>query len=82
MPKEQSRVVKRSIIIGSRKSSVSLEDAFWNALSEIALKEGLTASELVTRIDKDRQHANLSSAIRLYVLDQYRPTHGGKGKRS
>jgi predicted DNA-binding ribbon-helix-helix protein len=69
---EQSRVAKRSIIIGSRKSSVSLEDAFWNALNEIASEEGLTASVLVTGIDNDRQHANLSSAIRLYVLDYYR----------
>jgi predicted DNA-binding ribbon-helix-helix protein len=72
MSKGQSRVAKRSIIIGSRKSSVSLEDAFWNALNEIASEEGLTASVLVTRINKDRQHANLSSALRIYVLDHYR----------
>jgi predicted DNA-binding ribbon-helix-helix protein len=69
---EQSKIAKRSVIIGSRKSSVSLEDAFWSALNEIASGDGLTASVLVTRIDKDRQHANLSSAIRLYVLNHYR----------
>ncbi len=69
---KQSRVVKRSIIIGTRKSSVSLEDAFWNALNEIASEVGCTPSVIVSPIDKDRQHANLSSAIRLYVLEHYR----------
>ncbi len=69
---EQSGIVKRSIIIGSRKSSVSLEDAFWNALNEIASEAGCTPSVIVSPIDKEGQHANLSSAIRLYVLEHYR----------
>jgi predicted DNA-binding ribbon-helix-helix protein len=66
-----STVVKRSIVIGGHKTSVSLEDAFWTALKEIAGGREVTVSELVHSIDKNRQHTNLSSAIRLYVLGHY-----------
>jgi predicted DNA-binding ribbon-helix-helix protein len=67
-----SPVVKRSIVIAAHKTSVSLEDAFWKALKEIALARGTTLSNLVTSIDVDRQHGNLSSCLRLFVLDFYR----------
>jgi predicted DNA-binding ribbon-helix-helix protein len=68
----KSPVVKRSIVIGGHKTSVSLEDAFWNALKEIAASRGMTLSEIVKAIDSDRQHGNLSSAIRLFVLAHFR----------
>ena len=68
----KSPVVKRSIVIAGHKTSVSLEDAFWTALKEIAGSRDLTMSELVASIDHDRRHGNLSSAIRLFVLDHYR----------
>ena len=68
----KSPVVKRSIIIAGHKTSVSLEDAFWKALKEIAGGRHITLSELVAVIDSERQHGNLSSAIRLFVLDFYR----------
>src|SRR5262249_18507900 len=68
----KSLVVKRSIMIGGRRSSVSVEEAFWNGLKEIASTCRLSLSELVDRIDARRQHSNLSSAIRLFVLDHYR----------
>ena len=68
----KSPVVKRSIIIAGHKTSVSLEDAFWKGLKEIAGSRDLTLSDLVATIDTDRQHGNLSSAIRLFVLDHYR----------
>ena len=68
----KSPVVKRSIVIAGHKTSVSLEDAFWTALKEIAGSRDLTMSELVASIDTDRQYGNLSSAIRLFVLDFYR----------
>jgi predicted DNA-binding ribbon-helix-helix protein len=68
----KSPVVKRSIVIASHKTSVSLEDAFWIGLKEIAGSRGMTLSELVALIDQDRRHGNLSSAIRLFVLDHYR----------
>jgi predicted DNA-binding ribbon-helix-helix protein len=68
----KSPVVKRSIVIAGHKTSVSLEEAFWKGLKEIATSRDLTLSDLVASIDTDRHHGNLSSAIRLFVLDHYR----------
>jgi len=68
----KSPVVKRSIVIAGHKTSVSLEDAFWTSLKEIATSRAMTLSELVASIDTGRQHGNLSSAIRLFVLDHFR----------
>lgn len=68
----KSPVVKRSIVIASHKTSVSLEDAFWTALKEIAGQRNITLSDLVAAIDGERRHGNLSSAIRIFVLDHFR----------
>ncbi len=68
----KSLITKRSIIIGGHKTSVSLEDAFWEAMKEIAIARGTTLSNLVSSIDADRERGNLSSSIRLFVLDFYR----------
>jgi predicted DNA-binding ribbon-helix-helix protein len=68
----KSPVVKRSIVIAGHKTSVSLEDAFWDALKEIASTRDVTLSEVVANIDALRNQGNLSSAIRLYVLDHFR----------
>ncbi|HEY1542378.1 MAG TPA: ribbon-helix-helix domain-containing protein [Xanthobacteraceae bacterium] len=68
----KSPVVKRSIVIGGHKTSVSLEDAFWKGLKEIASQRDQTLSELVGSIDAERRHGNLSSGLRLFVLDYYR----------
>jgi predicted DNA-binding ribbon-helix-helix protein len=68
----KSPVVKRSIVIAGHKTSVSLEDAFWKGLKEIADARGMTLSDIVANIDSQRRHGNLSSAIRLFVLDHYR----------
>jgi predicted DNA-binding ribbon-helix-helix protein len=68
----KSPVVKRSIVIAGHKTSVSLEDAFWQGLKEIAAERDMTLSDLVATIDTDRRQGNLSSAIRLFVLDYYR----------
>ena len=73
----KSPVVKRSIVIAGHKTSVSLEDAFWTGLKEIAAKRDLTLSDMVAAIDQDRRHGNLSSAIRLFVLDFYRGVQEG-----
>ena len=67
-----SPVVKRSIVIAGHKTSVSLEDAFWQGLKQIATERDITLSDLVASIDTDRHHGNLSSAIRLFVLEYYR----------
>ena len=68
----KSMVAKRSVLIAGRKTSVSLEDAFWQSLKEIASEHDMTPSELVADINSKRRDANLSSAIRLFVLDFYR----------
>ena len=72
----KSPVVKRSIVIAGHKTSVSLEDASWRGLKDIAHERHMTVSELVASIDVDRQHSNLSSAIRLLVLGVYRDQLG------
>ena len=58
-----SPVLRRSIIIAGHKTSISLEDEFWNSFKEIADERGMTVTALVGAIDDDRKHANLSSAI-------------------
>ena len=68
----KSPVVKRSIVLRGHKTSVSLEDEFWKGLKEIAGKRLMTLSVLVDGIDANRQQGNLSSALRLFVLDFYR----------
>lgn len=67
----KSSVIKRSIVIDGHKTSVSLEDAFWNDLKNIAHAERVTLSELVAKIDGTRKQSNLSSAIRLFVLGHF-----------
>ena len=74
----KSPVVKRSIVIAGHKTSVSLEDAFWTSLKEIAGTRDLTLSDLVASIDTDRRVGNLSSAIRLFVLDHFRGQADGR----
>jgi predicted DNA-binding ribbon-helix-helix protein len=69
--KLKSLVTKRSIIIDSHKTSLSLEDDFWKALKGIARGRGETLSYLVGSIDANRQFANLSSALRIFVLRHY-----------
>ena len=68
----KSLIVKRSVVLGGHKTSVSLEDAFWKSLKQIAASGKMTVSELLTAIDSGRHHGNLSSAIRLFVLNFYR----------
>lgn len=74
----KSPVVKRSIVVAGHKTSVSLEEAFWTSMKEISASRSMTLSDLVSEIDKGRKQGNLSSAIRLYVLDYFR-TKAGAG---
>jgi predicted DNA-binding ribbon-helix-helix protein len=69
---DKSPVVKRSIVVGGHKTSVSLEEAFWSGMKEISRARGLALSDLVGEIDTNRQQGNLSSAIRLFVLDHFK----------
>jgi predicted DNA-binding ribbon-helix-helix protein len=68
----KSPVIKRSIVIAGHKTSVSIEDAFWSALKEIAQARRQSVAEVIASIDGARRGANLSSAIRVFVLDYYR----------
>lgn len=70
-PKEYA-VVKRSVVIRHHKTSISLEEAFWDGLKEIAIRKGLTMSTLIEAIDSARKTNNLSSAVRLFVLEHYK----------
>jgi predicted DNA-binding ribbon-helix-helix protein len=64
----RSRVLKRSVLVGRHRTSVSLEDVFWNELRAIARKSNMHLSQLISRIDAEREHCNLSSAIRMFVF--------------
>ena len=68
----KSSARKRSIFVAGYKTSISLEDEFWKSFKEIASERGITVGELVRAIDANRNHANLSSAIRLFVIGVYR----------
>jgi predicted DNA-binding ribbon-helix-helix protein len=78
----KSSVMKRSVILTGHKTSVSLEDEFWKGLREIAHERDMTLSELIAAIDADRERANLSSAIRLFVLRFYRDQLVGRDQIS
>ena len=65
----KSLVAKRSIVIDGHKTSVSLEGAFWTELEGIGHFRSVTLSQLVAEIDATRKQGNLSSAIRIFVLE-------------
>jgi predicted DNA-binding ribbon-helix-helix protein len=64
-----ARVVKRSLVIAGHRTSISLEDAFWRRLRVIAAERGLSLNRLAAMVDASRGGANLSSAIRVFVLE-------------
>jgi predicted DNA-binding ribbon-helix-helix protein len=68
----KSSVIKHSVVIDAHKTSVSLEKVFWLALKEIAQEKGNTLKYEIDAIDDAREHSNLSSAIRLHVLNHFR----------
>ena len=65
----RSGVIKRSIAVGGHKTSITLEDAFWARLKDIARSRNMTLSEIIGYIDSRRNQPNLSSTIRLFVLE-------------
>jgi predicted DNA-binding ribbon-helix-helix protein len=75
-PEFSPDIVKRSIVVAGHKTSVSLEDAFWHALKDISRERGQSLRSLVAEIDSYRRGGNLSSAVRLHVLDHYRRRAG------
>jgi predicted DNA-binding ribbon-helix-helix protein/DNA-binding Xre family transcriptional regulator len=76
---QKSQRFKRSIVVSGRRTAISLEDAFADALREIAAERGVTVSALVSMIDTSRAQSNLSSTIRVFVLHYFRAqADGGK----
>ena len=73
-----SPVLKRSVVVAGHKTSVSLEDDFWRGLKEIAAARRTTLSELVSGVDRARQYGNLSSNLRLFVLESFQRRAEGK----
>jgi predicted DNA-binding ribbon-helix-helix protein len=73
----KSPVIKRSIVVAGHKTSVILEEPFWNGMKEISGQRSVTLSELVGEVDTKRQQGNLSSAIRLFVLDYFKTRAAG-----
>jgi predicted DNA-binding ribbon-helix-helix protein len=80
----KSLILKRSVVIGGHKTSVSLEKPFWEGLKEIAETRETGLSDLLRSIDRERDNANLSSAIRVFVFEHFRalalaetPRHAG-----
>jgi predicted DNA-binding ribbon-helix-helix protein len=67
----RSEITKRSIVVKGHKTSVTLEDPFWSGLREIATERSCTLGGLVAQIDSERQNSNLSSALRIYILNYY-----------
>ena len=67
----KSAVPKRSILLDGRKTSVTVENAFWAALQDIAHVQRTTMSKFITEIDATRKQSNLSSAIRIFVIEHH-----------
>jgi predicted DNA-binding ribbon-helix-helix protein len=67
----ESSVDRRTVIINGHKTSVSLEEAFWIDLKQIARAQGITVSELVAKVHQTSQHGSLSSAIRVFILEYH-----------
>ena len=78
---KRSAVIKRSILINSRKTSVSLENEFWGGLREIADEEHTTIPILVEKISRSRDTCNLSSAIRIFVYKYFRATNSNQRRQ-
>jgi predicted DNA-binding ribbon-helix-helix protein len=77
-----AHIVKRSLVIAGHRTSISLEDAFWRRLRRIAAEQGLSLNRLAAMVDASRGEANLSSAIRVFVLEaegasRGKPADGG-----
>ena len=73
---KKANVPRRSVVIAGNRTTISLEETFYDCLGEIAAQRGITITALIEEIDRSRSHPNLSSAIRLFVLEYYRRQAG------
>jgi len=65
-------MIKKSVVIYKHKTSIALETEFWEALKQIAIKDEISLSQLIEKVDKIRITNNLSSALRTYILHYYK----------
>ena len=65
-----TKIAKHSLVIAGHRTSISLEDAFWEGLKGVAARDQRSLASLVAQIDATRGEANLSSAIRVFVLER------------
>ena len=72
MTKRPSPVRKRSLFLGAKQTSVSMEDEFWQALTEIAKRRGVSRTQVVREVEERRTVHKLSSALRIFILEHYR----------
>jgi predicted DNA-binding ribbon-helix-helix protein len=82
-----TRVVKHSLVIAGHRTSISIEDAFWRRLRRIAAERGLSVNALAALVDASRGDANLSSALRVFVLEAesascFKAAADGRSRRS
>lgn len=77
MTRGRSDIRKRSLSVAGHRTSISLETPFWDELGRIARARGMSVQALVARIDAERTGTNLSSALRLFVLDALRGASPG-----
>jgi predicted DNA-binding ribbon-helix-helix protein len=78
IPPMKSPIAKRSVNLDGHKTSVSLENAFWDALKQIATVEKIAVHELIFKVNNERKRGGLSSALRLFVLEYYRQQAAAK----
>jgi predicted DNA-binding ribbon-helix-helix protein len=74
----KSAIIKRSIVLAGHKTSVSLENEFWEGLHQIAGLKQQSMAKVVEQIDAERRHNNLSSAIRIFVFNHFRGRPGAR----
>ena len=71
---------KRSVMIGGHKTSVSLENEFWDSIKEIAEEREQRLTDLINFIAEGRDRANLSSAMRIFALNHYKQMRSSAGQ--
>jgi predicted DNA-binding ribbon-helix-helix protein len=86
--KNASSLVPRNVVVEGRRTSIRLEQAMWDAFNEILEREAVSASDLVTAVERTRDASTLTAAIRVYIMEYFRLAateaghrHAGHGLR-
>ena len=79
--RQRSSLIPRNVIVDGRRTSIRLERAMWDAFNEILLREGLSAADLVTEVQRARKASTLTAAIRVYIMHYFRMAATESGHR-